>query len=67
MSPTEKERLVQDLARVIDHDEPPGLAARSLARRVVTLLQRLGRDSKLVAVIESQLDAMERDIAADSG
>lgn len=39
MSRLSKEQLVAELQKVIDHDEPPGLAARVLAAAVVELVR----------------------------
>ena len=39
MDPVRKERLIRELQCIIDTDEPPGMAARDLARSVVSLVQ----------------------------
>lgn len=45
------ERLIRQLAIAIDSDEPPGIAARNLARAIVCLVQdRDGPDAVLLEV-----------------
>jgi hypothetical protein len=55
-NPIDKERCILLLTRIIDHDEPPGLAARNLARAVVSLVQdRSGPES---IILESKINAL---------
>jgi hypothetical protein len=50
----QKEELVARLALVIDSDRPPGLAARTLARSVISLVR--DRGGKEAAVLAEELD-----------
>jgi hypothetical protein len=46
--PTEGQ-LISQLAQIIDHDQPPGLAARVLAAAVVELVRdRGGKEAALI-------------------
>jgi len=48
--------FILGLARVIDPDEPPGLAANVLARSVLALVE--DRGAKTAALLASELDAL---------
>jgi hypothetical protein len=54
--PTTNERLIRQLAAEIDSDEPPGIAARNLARAVVCLVQ--GRDGPEAVLLEHEINKL---------
>jgi hypothetical protein len=56
MNPATKESLVRALSAIIDHDEPPGLAARTLARSVVSLVQ--DREPDEAVMLTGALDGL---------
>jgi len=51
-----RDELIQGLARVIDPDEPFGLAATALARRVIALVENRG--AKSAFLLAEQLEAL---------
>lgn len=51
-----RDELIQALARVIDPDEPPGLAATVLARRVIAFVENRGGKGAFLLV--EQLEAL---------
>ncbi len=61
-NPVELEDLVRRLARVIDPDEPPGLAAHQLARSVVSLVKNRGglEAARLIAPIDRLAEEVRR-------
>lgn len=54
MSPIETEHLVRQLARAIDADEPPGMAAGNLARAVVYLVK--DREPREAVILEERIN-----------
>ncbi len=57
MNPAMKERLIHELVKAIDGDEPPGLAAHRLARAAVSLVQE--RDAKQALRIAKDLEDLD--------
>jgi len=55
-APLSSERLYRELARVIDHDEPPGMGAKALARSVLALVENRG--GKAAVHLAIQLDEL---------
>ena len=50
------ERLIRELAAEIDHDQPPGIAARNLARAVVCFVQT--RDGPQAVLLEGEINKL---------
>ena len=50
------ERLIRELAAEIDQDQPPGIAARNLARAVVCLVQ--DRGGPQAVLLESEINKL---------
>jgi hypothetical protein len=51
-----RDELIRELVRVIDPDEPPGMAANVLARSVLALVENRG--AKTAALLSIQFEAL---------
>jgi hypothetical protein len=54
--PTSNEVLIRELAKEIDSDEPPGMAARNLARAAVCLVR--DRSGPQAVLLEAELNKL---------
>lgn len=60
MAPVTGDRLLAALACHIDHDQPPGMAARELATAVLELLDGACNDQRVFELHQALLDLKER-------
>jgi hypothetical protein len=63
--PANKERIIRELAALIDFDSPPGLAANELARAAVSLV--VDRESPQALLLADEINALHRRFPREQG